>query len=484
VRQLLTETLVLGFVGAGLGVLLATWLLEAFGSIRPEGLPADTAGVDLRVIAFAAALATLTGTGFGIYPALRATRLDLASVLKAQGRGNTDTRGRAVRGTLVVAQLALSIVLLIGAGLLLRSFIALHATESGVRTAGVLTAQVPLPQPAYAQAERQLTFYAQLLERVRALPGVEAAGAAFPLPFTGSGGATEVRREEDTDSAANTPRVSLNWATPGFFEAIGQPILSGRGFDESDREGSLRTVIINRTLARLLWPDSDPMGKRLRVGGGPDADYATVVGVVGDVRRRGLHLPPGPEAYLPLAQNAMPFMSLVLRVRGNPERIAPALRAETATLDPGLPLGDVSTVDQLIANSVADRRLRTVLLGSFAGLALLLAVVGVYGVLSYSVAQRSRELGIRMALGGTASGIIGLVLRDTAGMVVAGVVIGLLGALAVSRVLENLLYGVGTTDPVTFIVVPAVLVAAALIASWIPARRASRADPLVVLRAE
>jgi predicted permease len=484
-RQFLVESLVLAFAGAALGLLLARWLLGVLAPLAESALPVFREfPLDGRVFAFLLGVAVLSGLLFGIVPALQASRGDVRESLSEGGGKATATwRQQLVRHTLVVAEIALSLVLLVGAGLLLRGFAKLSGTEPGLVPDHLLTAHLPVPDTQLEKATPRL--FRPLLEQVRNLPGVRSAAVVSMLPiqdaWTNGGFAIEGR---PAPPPGQEPMAETRVASPGFFATLGVPLLRGRDFTEQDGTHGPDVVIINDTLARKHFPGEDPIGRRILYAPVP----MTIVGVVGDVRQAGLDEEPLAEMYFPYGlEEAVGFLGdavLVLRTAGAPESLAAPLRGAVKTVDPTLPLYDVLTMQEVIDKSLASRRLNLWLLGFFAAVALVLAATGLYGVISYLVAQRTREIGVRMALGAQKSDVQGLVLRQAAALAGFGILLGVAGALAFTRVLDSLLYGVSSRDPLTFAALSALLAAVALLASWVPARRASRVSPMVAIRAE
>jgi putative ABC transport system permease protein len=488
VRQLLTESVVIAVLGGGLGLVLAYGGVALLRSVAPPDLPRlDQIAVDPMVLAFTLGLSVLTGLLFGVAPALQSTRGELKGALREEGRGAVGSRrGWRTRGVLVVAELSLSLVLLIGAGLLIQSFLRLSRTDDGFDGRGVLTARVALTGAGYPGPDAAIAFYDRLLERLRALPGVElvAAGTNVLLDeLPQSGGFTVEGAPPETEE--ERIEVTFDAITPDYFRAIGTPLLLGRDFTPEDRADALPVVIVNQSFVRRYWPHEDPLGKRFKLG---DADsqapWMTIVGVAADARRTAPDRDARPSAYLPYRQVPQPAMMLLVRTGGDPLALAGAAREAVRALDPALPLAELGTLDGLLSARLAQRRLTTVLAGLFSLVALLLALVGVYGVLSYAVAQSTREIGVRMALGAQLRDVIAMVFRRVARLLAGGLGLGMLGALLATRALASLLYGVGALDPLTFVAAPVLLAAVALLACWLPARRASRVDPAVALRAE
>ncbi len=492
-RQFLTESVILGLTGGAGGLALAYATLGPLKRLAPgqggAGLRLEHATIDVRVLLFALGAALLAGLAAGVVPAVSAAAANPSSRLREGGRGTTEGAARhRLRALLVTAEVALSLVLLVSAGLLIRSFARLTATDPGFESARVAAISLPLPQNRYDGA-RVGELYGQLLERVRALPGVSAAGAAFPLPLTGKGASAgfvvEGRPAPDPEEGQH---AGLVWATPGYFEALRIPVRAGRALERRDAPNAAPAVVVNEALARRYWPGEDAVGRRVKLADDPadtTSPWLTVVGVVGDVRPAGLDVPPAPELYIPLSQNSWPFMALVVRTAaGDPLKLVPAIRREVAALDPNLPLGRAQALETVVDRSVAQPRFRTLLLSVFAFLALLLAGIGIYGVVSFGVTQRLHEIGVRMALGATPGRVLRLVVRQGLAPVVLGLAVGLAGALAAARLLAGLLYQVGAWDPATFLLVPLALLAVATLAVWLPARRATRVDPGLALRAE
>lgn len=486
VRQLLVESLLIGVLGGGAALLVVTVGLDTLVALAPSDIPLlDGVRVDPIVAGFAVATTLLATLLFGLVPALRATAGAPAETLRGS-RGASVAHGR-LRAGLLVAEVALAVVLVVGAGLLLRSMTRLNAVDPGLDPDDVLVMLVDLPSARYGTTEEHLTFYRALLDRVRGLPGVErAAGTTeppmlgysmtFSYAIQGRPAGTASGREDDERLMA---------VTPGFFETLDIPILEGRALDAGDREGTTPVVVISEGLARKQWPDGDAVGSRIQFREGQP--WLEVVGVVGDARVNGLDRPAPPAIYMPFDQKLwdwMTWLALMVKTDGDPMAVAPAIREQVLAMDNTVLPEAPHTLEEVFAESNARRRFATVLLGAFAALALILGVVGVYGVLSYSVARQTRELGVRIALGAPRTNVAAGVLGRGLGLAAGGVAIGVIAALGLTRFLESLVYGVGVRDPVTFVGIPVILLLAAAAAAYLPARRATRVDPMEALRAE
>ncbi len=487
VRQLLTESLLLALLGGAAGLALARAGTRALIATLPIGTPRiHEVVVDGEVLFFALAVSVFSSVLFGLAPAWRVSRRDLHATLKEGGRGSGGSSGhRRFRGALVVAEVALSMVLLVGAALLLRSFGNMISTNPGLNVENVLTLQVALP-PRYKEPQRQWGLIESLVGKVKTLPGVQYTGAVLPLPMGGSGWQTSFSVEGAPEpDPGKVP--STDWArvTPEYFRAMRIPLRRGRVFTESDSIDAQRVAVIDETFARRYWPQENPIGKRIRFGShNAPNPWMTIVGVVGHVKNYGVDQDSRVETYVPFAQMPGSQFSLVVRSHTDPAALTAAVRSELRSLDPDLPAYNVATMERIFSDLAAPRRLAALLLALFAALALLMAAVGIYGVISYSVSRRTGEIGVRMALGAGARNIFRLVLREGALLAGLGVAVGLVAAFALTRFLETFLFGVQTRDRATFVAVPVVLAAIALVASWVPARRATRVDPVVALRFE
>lgn len=485
VRQIVTESLVLACLGGVLGVGLAYWAITFFVALGGDSIPrADAIGLDLRVLLFALAMATLAALLSGLIPALQASRTAVAAHLGEGGRQGGATSSRRTRSVLVAAEVALALVLLTGAGLLIRTLWSMQEVDRGFQMERVAVATVSAPAVSYPGPAEVRTFYQRLLGRVRALPGVESAalttGVLQPMLANSSIFSIEGRPLPPPEERVEYPFEAVS---PGFFETLRIPLAQGRTFGEQDHSEAPRAVIINETLARAGWPGEDPIGRRMRSGGAESqAPWMTVVGVIKDVHRADLTNAIRPELYMCSLQSTPRTQMLVVRTAGDPQGIIPGIRRELQAVDPQLPLFGVGTLEGAVAETMTQPRFQATLLGGFAAIALLLAGVGIYGVTAHAVNQRTQEVGIRMALGARAADVMRLMLAQHLRPALAGVLIGLTGALVLSRYIQSLLYGVPATDPVTFSVTGLSLLAVAVIACWIPVRRAMRVDPLVALR--
>jgi putative ABC transport system permease protein len=485
-RQLLVESTMLSAIGGAVGLLIGVWAVKLLAAALPDSIAyanLKTIQIDATVFLFTLLVSLGTGILFGLAPAIKAARTDVQASLKDGGRGFSAGRSYA-RSALVVAEVALSMILLISAGLLIKSFSRLANVNPGFDAPHVLSMALA-PWGRFKTETQLVEFVRQVLDRVRALPGVEAAGTTHFLPLSGMGSATGFwRADQAAPEHGSEPITEVACVMPGYFAAMGIPVQRGRVFDDRDREGAPATVVINRAAARLLYPGEDPVGKQLTVEWDhPDQPYE-IVGVVGDIRQRSLDQDTRPGIFLSMAQAPTAPLVLVARAHGDPKRLTVAMQAQVHALDHDMPISDIKTMDEYISESVAPARFNTVLLGGFAGLALVLAAVGIFGVISYSVAQRTQEIGIRRALGADTVSVLRLVLTQAMGLTAAGVIAGIAGAFAVTRLLQTLLFEVTPTDAATFIGVSMVLSAVALLASYLPARRAANVDPMIALRYE
>ena len=490
IRQLLGESLILGIAGGALGLLLAIWGVSAIASLVPEGFASSVYNLkaiplDWRVFAFTFALSLLVALVFGIVPALSGSRPDLLKVLRESSARNLMSFGlRSMRGWLVVTELALALILLLGAGLLVRSFRQLSAVDLGFNRGNVLMARLTLPRSVYRTEPQTAAFYGQLLERVKALPGVESTGMINHTPLSGFGLIvfTGIEGQPPPDQKKDAP-IGVGSVSPDYFRTLQIPLISGRVYDERDRADAPKVAIVNQAFARRYFPGGDVLGKRIGFGC-EEGLCTTIVGVVGNVKQESITADVAPEIFVPSSQMPMNGMTLFIRSTGNTGDLARALRSEVLAIDKNQPVFNVKTLDQRVVETIAVSRSLMLLFSGFALLALVLACVGIYGIVSYSVSQRTREIGIRMALGARAVDVLRLVLKNGMTLVAVGVAIGVAGALALTRFLTTMLFGVTPTDTSTFVVVSAVLAIVAFIACLVPARRATKVDPLVALRYE
>ncbi|HWO02793.1 MAG TPA: ABC transporter permease, partial [Blastocatellia bacterium] len=486
IRQLLTESVMLALVGGVFGIVLAWLGLKVLVSLNPANIPRlGEIRIDARVLGFTLLVSLLTGLVFGLVPALQASRPDLNETLKEGSRGSTGGIGRRrVRNVLVVTEVALTQMLLIGAGLMIKSFYSLQQVNPGFSPDHVLTMQVTLPPLQYAEDSQITAFYEQALKRIEKLPGVQSAAAATSLPMTGNNLTRRFTVDGRTPAASNE-RLAANYAaiSPEYFRVMGIGLISGRSFTDMDRDKSQPVIIINETMRQRFWPNEDPIGRHISITaeGGISRE---IVGVVTDVKNSTLDAESGLEIYEPYLQFPWSFMAIAVRTAADPLSLAPAVRSEILAVDKAQPVYDVKTMSQIVGDSVSQPRLYMLLLGIFAAIALVLSAVGIYGVMNYSVNQRKHEIGIRMAIGAQRSDILKMIVGQ--GMLLAsiGVAIGIVAALLLGRVVEMLLFGVSGRDVTTFIGFPLVLIAVSLLSSYVPARRATRVDPMIALRAE
>jgi putative ABC transport system permease protein len=492
IRQLLTESILLSLAGGVFGLLLAWASLGPLLNISAGSLPlAFTIGLNRSVLLFTILVSVITGLAFGIAPALRATRLDLRETLNEGSRGSTSGPGhQRLRGILIASEFALAMLLLVGAGLLLRSFSRLQDVSTGFQPDHLLVADLPLSQTAYAKPEQRYGFFDRLVDRAQTLPGVRSVGAASALPVSGIGGLLHFNIYGRPPKTPNDYiAAGYRAVTANYFETLSVPLLQGRFLTPADKEKTPAVVVINATMAKTYFAGENPLGKRMQIGATPESEvpWMEVVGVVGDVTQ-GLGLEPKSEMYLPYRQadQVLPVfqLSVVLRTAGDPHQQAAALRSALAEIDPNQPLVKVRTMEDNMAATVAQPRFRTWLIGIFAGLALMLAAVGIYGVMSYSVTQRTSEIGIRITLGAQSVDVFRIVLGEGLRFALIGVAVGVAGGLVLIRLLSTFLYGVSATDPLTFFGVAILLIAVSVAACFFPARRATRVDPIEALRYE
>ncbi|PYJ09357.1 MAG: ABC transporter permease, partial [Verrucomicrobia bacterium] len=486
VRQTLSESVLLAIAGGSAGVVLAIWGLDLLRSIGAQTVPRlAEVSLDLRVLLFTLLTAVATGIIIGLIPALASGKPELTEALKEGGRGATSgLRRNRLRNALVIAEVALALVLLVGASLLLKSFVRLQSVHPGFEPKNVLTMEVALPLLKYPRGKPVADFYVEATRRVKALPGVEAAAFTTILPLSGTNSDSSFAIEgRDSRAEKVFPDEEIRGVTPEYFSVLQVPLLQGRFFNEGDQLDGPGVVIVNNSFAKKWFPNQEAVGKRITFSGTrkPDVKWITIVGVVGDMRHRGLDLEPKPEYYF--AHNQNPYRGMILAVRStqDPRSLTSAIRREISQLDPDLPAANVRTLEQVAADSIAPRRLSVVLIGVFAAVALVLASVGIYGVMSFLVVQRTHEMGVRMALGAQRSDVLRLVLGRAAKLVLIGTAVGLVLGIMSSRALRAMLFNVGAFDPMTFFTVTLILIAVSLLASYIPAVRATKADPMIAL---
>jgi putative ABC transport system permease protein len=485
VRQLLTESVALGLLGGTAGVVFAYWGIDILRAMSPPGTPRiDEVAVDGRILGFALLLSVGTGLVFGLVPALHLSRPNLSKTLREGGPRASGTR-RRVRSALVVSELAITLTLLAGAGLLMKSFLRLQAVDPGYAQKNVLTVNLLLPRTSYPDVPQFAQFYEGLIGRLRQRPGVVSIGATTILPLSGNNTDLSfvIENRPLPSDRTDAPVAWFRQVTEDYFAAIGMRIVQGRGFTDRDRGDAPPVVVINETMARRYWPNEDPIGKRIN-DGGQDDPWVTIVGIVADSRHNGLDQAPLVEMYFPYRQRPARAMVLVLRTANDPMALVPAVREEVRTADAQLPLGGIATMEELVSQAVALPRLYLSFFGFFATVALMLACIGIYGVTAHGVAQRTQEIGIRMALGAQSADVVRMVVRQAMVLVASGLVLGLGIALALSDALTTLLFDLSPTDPSTYALIAVTLALVAFLATWIPARRVARVDPIVTLRTE
>jgi putative ABC transport system permease protein len=495
VRQLVTEALAMGAAGTALGLILATWASRALGSLASTGVPrAGDIALDGTVVAFAAAAGVVTSALFGVVPALTLSGRDVHAPLKGGGRQSGETARHATRRTLIAAEVALSVMLLVGAALLLQSLWRLQSIDPGFRAGDAVAVDLSLPLARYPEGS-QVPFYERLETDVRALPGVQTVGAVNILPLSANYDSRGIQIEDAPQPAGQHPSVQARSVTPGYFEAMGIPLLRGRLFDAHDAGDAPLVVVISESMAERYWPNQDPVGRRITYNSGIEGEEVRdvggpgsreIVGLVGDVRHLALAEDERiPMFYTPHTQQpSYHSMTLVVRSGVGAAALAPAMRQALTALDREVPLYNVRTLEHQVAGTVAEPRLRAVLLGLFAGLALMLACVGVYGVVAQLVVQRTQEVGVRRALGATGPDVMVMLVKEGMRPVVAGVGIGLAGALGVSRLLQAMLFGVGPADLPSYVIAAGAIGLAGLVATLVPARRALAVSPVAALRGD
>ena len=489
IRQLLTESLLLSAFGGAAGLLLAVVGTKALIALGPKNMFAGTPViVDWRVLAFTMIVSLGTGILFGLGPSLVALSADVNKTLKEGGRDSSSGRGgNRLRAALVIAELSLAVVILVGAGLCLRSFYLLNSVNPGFNPRSLLTMKLLLPNASYKEDAKKIAFFHQLRDRIAALPGVISASADSWLPFTTLGAATGFQIEGQTKlSDADQPVTDVRVVEPDYFHTMGIPLVAGRDFNEQEASVQSHVIIINKALATGYFHGESPIGKRITVDmGGNTAKFPSViVGVVGDVKHEGLNTIAGPMIYWPHPELPFPFMTFVIRTTGNPLALTGSIRQNVKQLDPGLPVSDIATMEQRMSDSLAESRFSTLLLGIFAVVAIVLATVGIYGVTSYAVTARQHEIGIRMAIGAQPTDVERMFFRRGIALTLTGLGLGLIASFALTRLMAGLLFGITSRDPLTFIVMATLLLTVAMLACYIPARRATRVDPLVALRYE
>jgi putative ABC transport system permease protein len=483
-RQLLTESVILSMIGGALGLLIAMWGIDLLVAFSPGDLPRmNEVRLDRWVLAFTFGVSALTGVLFGLAPAIHASRVDINEALKEGGsKAKTGFGYRSLRSLLIVSEVALALVLLIGAGLLIKSFVKIREIHPGFNAENVLSLSLDLPTSKYGKKGQKTEFYNQAIERISALPGVQSVGAASSLPM---GSETHMgfqfSLEGETGGFDEKRVATYTTVTPDYFRAMGIPLLAGRYFMPEDQDKSTPVVIVTQTLAQQVWPNDNPVGKKIVTIGKQTRE---IVGVVGDVKSGKLEGDIRSGIYAPHTQSFFGLTTMAIRTASGPSGMIAGVRAEIQAIDKDLPLYDIKTMEQRLSDVVAERRFTLVLLGTFAALALTLAAIGIYGVMSYSVSQRTREIGIRMALGARRGDVLKLILRRGLVLTLVGVGVGLTAAYAATRIMTTLLYEVSPTDTWTFIIVSLVLAAVALAATFVPARRATKVDPMIALRYE
>jgi putative ABC transport system permease protein len=487
VRQLLTESVLLSVAGGAVGLLLAMWGVDLLLKLNENKIPRATeVGLDARVLLFTLSVSVLTGIVFGLAPAFQTSGANLHETLKEGGRSGQLGVRRGMRNVLVVVEMAFAVVLLVGAGLLIRSFVELQRVNPGFQPAGVLAMQVSLPASKYKEGTQRTAFDRQMLEEVRGLAGVKSAATITTLPMSGFNQSGSFRIEgRQVAPNENSPHGDRWMASDDYFQTMNIPLVKGRYFDARDTADAPGVAIVSEALARKYWPDEDPVGKRITFEGGQQPRWREVVGVVGHVRNEGLEGESRGQYYIPYAQRPTGSdLFLVVRADGDPAALAPMVRGRIASVDKDLPVYKVTTMEKLVSDSLAQRRFSMFLFGVFAALALALAIVGLYGVMSYAVAQRTHEIGLRMALGAQGRDVLRMVVGQGMALVAVGLGLGLAGAFLLTRLMESLLYGVSAADPLTYAGIALLLAAVALLASYIPARRATKVDPMIALRYE
>lgn len=489
VQQFLVESLALGVGGGVVGLVVAVWSTRALLALEPAGLPRlAEISVDWHVLAFAIGAGVCTSVLFGIVPALAATGHVASRFISSAGRGTVGHRGVRTRRALVVCEMGLAVVLLVGAGLLVRSYQRISDVNPGFASDHVLTFTLGFPSAAYPNGTAVDRAVSDYLERLNARPGVEAAAGVFGLPLDDNFSASSSFTRKGEADGPDTPSVGMRIITPDYLKALKIPLKAGRDLDSHDDETGAEVVLVNHEAARRYWPGQNPIGQQLHLGvqlvSGVRSGMKTIVGVVGDVKYGGLELTSPPEVYLPHAQHPVDSLTIVVRTAGDPAAFVPIARADLAAIDRDLPLAAVRTLDQVVGRSIAERRFTMLLLATFAAVALTLAMIGIYGVLAYLVSQRTREIGVRLAIGAAPADVVRLFVREGLALAAIGLAVGLIAAIGAARALTTMLFGVTATDPLTFATVAFALGLTALAASYLPARRAAAVDPMNALRTD
>ncbi|MFY9571156.1 MAG: ABC transporter permease, partial [Blastocatellia bacterium] len=483
VRQLLSESVLLAVVGGAAGLLLAVWGIDTIKAINPGNLPRlDEVRIDGKVMVFTLLTAFVTGILFGMAPAFQLPRISLHEVIKEGARGSGGARRRWMRQFMVVSEVALALVLLVGAGLLINSFWRLQQVDRGFDAQNVLTIRLTLPRARYARNEQQVAFLKDVLDRVARVSGVKSVGATSTLPLNG-GPATDFVIEGRSQEA-NQPSADIRIVDPNYFRTMSIAVREGRSFTDRDTASAPTVMVINQHMARRFWPNEDPIGRRVTMKDWGPPLTGEIAGVVADVKASGLDSATRPMIYWPYPQFPTIFNNLVVRTDGDPMSIAGAVKSQIWSVDHDLPISSISTMERTLENSVAPRRFNMVLLAVFAAVALALSAVGIYGVISYTVSQRTHEIGIRVALGATGLDVLRMVIGQGMSLALAGVGIGLIAAFGLTRLMSGLLFGVSPTDGATYAVIAGLLTAVALAACFVPARRAIKVDPMLALRYE
>lgn len=488
IRQLLTESLLLGLCGGLLGSLIAIWVVRQLIVFSPPNMNrSPDVGIDVRVLVFALLLSLFTSFIFGLAPALQATKSDLNETLKEGGRGNAGgSKQNRLRSLLVISEVAIALVLLIGSGLMIKSFMRLQNVNPGFNPENLITLELQLPQNRYGEKTRQTAFQQQLVQRVGEIPGVQSAATVNNLPLSGNeSNGTLTIEGRPAPNPSDRPRAFYRTVSPKYFQTMDIPFRRGRPFADSDNADAPAVVIINETAAQRFWPNEDPLGKRFKQGRAESKNpWVTIIGVVGGISHASLGVASQAELYFPFQQKPDPTITLLARTITDPGNITTAVRREVSGLDKDLPVSNIKFMNEIVAGSVAQPRVYTLLFAVFAGLALVLATIGIYGVMSYSVTQRTQEIGIRMALGAQRKDVLTLIIKQGMILAITGIGIGLLASFVLTRVLASLLYGVSTTDLFTFALVSLLLTSVALVACSIPALRATKVHPVIALRYE